>query len=109
MNRIYFIGAFLQSKFKSRVFVKLDIRFADNFPVYSSYLGKSLRILMYIYSMTNYGELFPNDLIDWLLEAGLSQSQCQMSIYFKYARDGSEMLFYLMLMTVSIGILLKLL
>ena len=43
-----------------------------------------------MYGMTNSGRLFSDDLIEWLLEAGLIQSQCQMSIYYKYAPDGSK-------------------
>ena len=37
--------------------------------------------------MTNSGKLFADDLTEWLLEAGFIQSQCQMSIYYKYAPD----------------------
>ena len=35
--------------------------------------------------MTNSGNLFADELTEWLLEAGFIQSQCQMSIYYKYA------------------------
>ena len=35
VNQLYYIGAFLQSKVKNRVFVKLDIRYTDYFPEYS--------------------------------------------------------------------------
>ena len=49
-----------------------------------------MRLLKYIYGMTKSGTLFANELIEWLLEAGLIQSQCQMSIYYKYAPDGSK-------------------
>ena len=37
VRQLYFIGAFLQAKLKNRVFVKLDIRYADYFPEYSQY------------------------------------------------------------------------
>ena len=40
--------------------------------------------------MTNSGKVFADELTYWLLEAGLIQSQCQMSIYYKYAPDGSK-------------------
>ena len=40
--------------------------------------------------MTNSGKLFADELTEWLLEAGFIQSQCQMSIYYKYAPDGSK-------------------
>ena len=43
-----------------------------------------------MYGMTNSGKLFSDELIEWLLEAGFIQSQCQMSIYYKYAPDGSK-------------------
>ena len=57
-----------------------------------------------MYGMNNSGKLFAGDFTEWLLEAGFIQSQCQMSIYYKYAPDGSKIVFYLMLMIVSIGI-----
>ena len=59
--------------------------------------------------MSNSGKLFAEKLTEWLLEAGFIESQCQMSIYYKYATDGSKKLFYLIMMNVSIGIPLKLL
>ena len=98
----------MQEKVKNRVFAKLDIRYADYFPEYSSDFGKYLTLLKSIYGMTNSGKLFSDDLTEWLLEAGFIQYQCQMFIYYKYALDGTKKLFYLMLMNVSIGILLKL-
>ena len=62
-----------------------------------------------MYDMTNSGKLFSDELTEWLLEAGFIQYQCQMSVYYKYAPDGAKILFYLILMTVSISIVLKLL
>ena len=41
-----------------------------------------------MYGMTNSGKLFADELTEWLLEAGFIQSQCQMSIYYKYAPYG---------------------
>ena len=34
VHQLDFIGSFLQAKFKNRVFVKLDSRYADYFPEY---------------------------------------------------------------------------
>ena len=99
----------MQAKFNNRVFVKLDSRYTDYFPEYSNYFGRALILLKSIYVMTNSGKLFADELIEWLLEAGFIQSQCQMSIYYNYAPYGKKLLSYPMLMTVSIGILLKLL
>ena len=60
-----------------------------------------------MYGMTYSGKLFADELTEWLIEAGFIQSQCQMSIYYKYAPDASKLFSYLMLMIVSIGIQMK--
>ena len=39
-----------------------------------------------MYGMTSYGKLFTDELTEWLLEARFIQSQCNMSIYYKYAQ-----------------------
>ena len=41
-----------------------------------------------MYGMTNSGKLFAGELTEWLIEEGFMLSQCQMSIYYKYAPDG---------------------
>ena len=61
-----------------------------------------------MYGMTNYGKLFADELTEWSLEEVFIQSQYHMSIYYKYAPYGYIFLYYLMLMTVSIGIQMKL-
>ena len=43
-----------------------------------------------MYGMTNSGKLFSDELTGWLIKEGFVQSQCQMSIYYKYAHDGSK-------------------
>ena len=43
-----------------------------------------------MYGMTKSGELFSDELTDWLLEAGFVQYQCQVSIYYKYEPDGTN-------------------
>ena len=43
-----------------------------------------------MYGMTNSGKLFADELTEWLLGAGFIQSQYQMSIYYKYAPYGSQ-------------------
>ena len=49
-----------------------------------------MRLLKYMYGMTNSGKLFADELTEWLLEADFIQSKCQMSIYYKYAPDGTK-------------------
>ena len=84
LHQLYFIGVFLQAKVKNKVFVNLDSRYVDYFPEYSNNFGRDLILLKSMYVITNYGKLFSDDLIEWLLEAGFVQYQCQMSIYYKY-------------------------
>ena len=43
-----------------------------------------------MYGTTKFGKLFADELKEWLIEAGFIQSQCQMSIYYKYSPDGSK-------------------
>ena len=43
-----------------------------------------------MYGLTNYGKLFAYELTEQLLEASFIQYQCQMSIYYKYAPDGTK-------------------
>ena len=43
-----------------------------------------------MYGMTNSGKLFSDESTEWLIEAGFIQYQCHMSIYYKYAPDGSK-------------------
>ena len=64
------------------------MRYADYFPEYAQYFGRALILLKSMYGMTNSGKLFADKLTEWLIEAGYIQSQCCMSIYYKYAPDG---------------------
>ena len=107
VHKLDFIGEFLKAKLKKRVFVKLDSRYTYCFQEYANYFGGALRLLNSMYGMTKYGKFFCDELTECLLEPGFIRSQCQMYIYYKYAPDGSKLLSYLVLMTVSIGILLK--
>ena len=109
VHQLDFIGSFLQAKVKKRVFVKLDMSYADYFPEYAQYFGRALKLFQSMYGMTNYGKLFANELTEWLIEEGFMQSQCQMSIYYKYVPDGNKLFFNLMLMIFSIGIQMKIL
>ena len=75
----------MQEKINNRGFVKLESRYTDYFLEYSNYFGRALRLLKSMYGMNKSGKLFADESTEWLLEAGLIQYQCQMSIYYKYA------------------------
>ena len=80
----------MQAKVRKRVFLKLDMRYADYFPEYEQYFGRALKLLKSMYGMTNSGKIFADELTEWLTEEGFTKSKCQMSIYYKYAPDGSK-------------------
>ena len=63
----------------------MDFNNLKAFPEYVQYFGRALILLKSMYGMTNSGKLFAYELTEWLLEAGFIQSQCQISIYYKYA------------------------
>ena len=75
---------------KNRVFLKLDSRYTDYFPEHSKYFRRALILLNFMYSTTNFGKLFADELTLLLLEAGFIQSQFYIYIYYKYAPDGSK-------------------
>ena len=69
------------------------MRYADYFLEYSQYFGRALKLLKSMYGMTNSGKLFADELTEWLIEEGFMSSQYQMFIYYKYAPDGSKIVF----------------
>ena len=58
VHQLDFIGAFLQAKLKIGVFIRLDIICTDYFPQYEKYSVRALRLLKFMYGMTNSGKLF---------------------------------------------------
>ena len=90
VHQLYFIGSFLQYEVKNRVFFKLNIRYTYYFPEYAKYFGRALILLNSMYGMNTSGKLFADELKEWLPEPGFIQSQFHMSIYYKYATDGSN-------------------
>ena len=54
-------GSLLQDKVNKWIFVKLYSRYADNFPEYSIYFGRLLRLLKSMYGITNSGNLFSDE------------------------------------------------
>ena len=45
-----------------------------------------------MYVMTDSGDLFANELTNWLIEySSLNQFKYQIYVYYKYVRDGSKL------------------
>ena len=109
VNQLYVIVAFLQAKVNTRVFFKLDIRYTDYFLEYENYFGIALRLLKPLYGMTISGKLFPDELTEWLLEAGLFNHNVRFLSIISMHQMDQKLLSYLMLMIVPIGIQMKIL
>ena len=62
-----------------------------------------------MYGITNSGKLFSDELTEWLLEVGLLNLNISCLSIISMHQVEQKLLSYLMLMTVSIGILMKLL
>ena len=75
MHQLDFIGEFLHGKVKNRVTVKLDSRYADYLLEYWSYFLRDLKLLKYMYGMTNWGKLSDDELTECLIEAGFIKYQ----------------------------------
>ena len=51
VHQLDFIGAFLQAKVKNRVFVKLDMRYAEYLQKFAQYFGRALKLLKSMYGI----------------------------------------------------------
>ena len=72
--------------------MELYSRYGETLPEYAKYFGRPLRLNKSIYGMTNYVKLIYDEITNYLIdEAGFNQSKCQMSVYYKYASDGSNL------------------
>ena len=85
VHQLDFIGEFLQANVKHRVFVKLDSRYGEYFPEYDKYFGGPWRPKKALYVMNNYGGLFDDELINWMIdESDFNQYKCQIYVHYKY-------------------------
>ena len=55
LQQLYFVGAFIQTNGKHRVFVELDSRYVEYLPEYANYFGRPLRLKKKIHLMNNSG------------------------------------------------------
>lgn len=77
-----FIGAFLQAKVRSRIFVKLPAIYGSIFPEYKRYCGVPLRLLKSMYGMMLSGKYWYQDLMELLVAIGFIQSSVIGCIFF---------------------------
>jgi hypothetical protein len=76
VRQLDFIGAFLQAKMRTRMFVTIPQIYGILFPEYAEFCGKPVRLLMSMYGTTLCGKYWYLDLLDFLKEIGFKEGNC---------------------------------
>jgi len=70
VKQLDFVGAFLQAKMRTRMFVTIPKIFGILFPEYAWCMGKPVRLIMPVYGTTLCGKYWYLDLLDFLQQIG---------------------------------------
>jgi hypothetical protein len=76
VKQLDFVGAFLQAKMRTRMFVTIPKIYGILFPEYCQYCGVPVRLGMSMYGTTLCGKYWYLDLTEYLLELGFKPSEC---------------------------------
>jgi hypothetical protein len=90
VKQLDFVGAFLQAKMRTRMFVTIPKIFGILFPEYAWCTGKPVRLLMSMYGTTLCGKYWYLDLLDFLKEIGFKEGDCVKCSFIKEFADGSK-------------------
>ncbi len=85
-----FIGAFLQVKMRTRMFVTIPKIYGILFPEYADYCGEPIRLLMSMYGTTLCGKYWYLDLMDFLKEIEFKEGDSVKSFFIKEFQDKSK-------------------
>ena len=89
VRQMDFIGAFLQAKVRSRVFIKMPAIYGDLFPDLKAYCGVPVRLIKSMYGMSLSGKYWYQELQEFLLENGFQQSKVIACYFWKVYPDDS--------------------
>jgi hypothetical protein len=81
VKQLDFVGAFLQAKMRTRMFVTIPKIYGILFPEYSTYCGVPVRLVMSMYGTTFCGKYWYLDLTEYLLEVGFKPSECMRCLF----------------------------
>jgi hypothetical protein len=90
VKQLDFVGAFLQAKMRTRMFVIIPKIFGILFPEYAWCTGKPVRLLMSMYGTTLCGKYWYLDLLDFLKEIEFKEGGCVKCSFIKEFADGSK-------------------
>jgi hypothetical protein len=88
VKQLDFVGAFLQAKMRTRMFVTIPKIYGILFPEYSGYCGVPVRLVMSMYGTTLCGKYWYMDLTEYLLEVGFKPSECMHCLFIRTYADG---------------------
>jgi hypothetical protein len=83
VKQLDFVGAFLQAKMRTRMFVTIPKIFGILFPEYQWFTGKPVRLVMLMYGTTLCGKYWYMDLLDYLKKAGFQEGDCVKCLFIK--------------------------
>jgi hypothetical protein len=89
VKQLDFVGAFLQARTRSRVFVSIPAVYGVLFPEYKEYSGRPARLAKSMYGMTLSGKYWLLDLQDYLTELGFETSCTIPSLFIKSDDKGN--------------------
>jgi len=81
VKQLDFVGAFLQAKMRTRMFVTIPKIYGILFPEYSNYCGIPVRLVMSMYGTTLCGKYWYLDLTEYLIELGFKPSECMRCLF----------------------------
>lgn len=84
-----FIGAFLQARARSRIFIRLDPKYKEHFPELTKWFGVPLLLKRGIYGLSVSGKYWAQESAEWLLAQGFHQSTADTTYFIKYYPNGS--------------------
>jgi hypothetical protein len=85
-----FVGAFLQAKMRTRMFVTMPRIFSILFLEYEWCTGKPVRLAMSMCGTTLCGKYWYLDLLDFLKELGFKEGGCVKCLFINEFKDGSK-------------------
>jgi hypothetical protein len=89
VRQLDFIGAFLQAKVRSRIFVRLPAIYGNIFREYKISSGVPLRLLKSMYGMTLSGKYWYQDLMEFVISIGFIQSSVIRCLFYRRFPNGS--------------------
>jgi len=90
IKQLDFVGAFLQAKMRTRMFVTIPKIFGILFLEYSWCTGKPVRLAMSMYGTTQCGKYWYLDLLEFLKDIGFKEGSIVKCMFTHEADEGSK-------------------